>query len=829
MSAADLAAVAAHLENCADCSSSLDALSLDTDPLVAGLRRPVPAGVTGDPEDSRAADLVEALGSQLTTSPATDPTSPSVTGDETADHPPPALEQLGQYELLDKLGEGGMGQVFKARHRLMGRVVALKVVHAKCLDRPDALERFGREIRALAQLDHPNIVRAEYADEVDGTHFLVMEYVPGRDLAGLVRERGPMPVGQACDYVRQAALALQHAHERGLVHRDIKPSNVLVTLDGQVKLLDLGLALLREEQPAGEGLTATGQLMGTYDYMAPEQWDNTHAVDIRADLYSLGCTLYFLLAGRPPFGAPEYASATRKMKAHATEPVPPIQRQRPDVPDALPAVLRRLLAKSPADRYATPAEVAAALQPFTSLSGPAAATTSPPAVPVAPPTASQPVALSSPRRLRRFRRVGVPLGVVGLLLLAAGLVWWSPKSQLGVQRPVDSSLHPADSSLHVLVGERPVYISTTYAYRFSFPGPAWQPDKSLEQDLHSNIALRRTDPNVWLAIFATEYKTRTPQDAELIDEAVRRLRGYFKDNLEWEQQPDTQLAGQRASKLEFVGPIDGIEMTGECLMLASDGVGYWFVTWAPTDVHEAAVREWKAARDGFALVQKPEGSKLRIVSLKVSHFRGDPPVILGDLGDKSQGVREEDDLKVQSAWSEPAYCYLIAFNPNGTEQLCHPRTDAAPPERGTSLIYPWGPNEYFPCTDGVGLQAFVLVASRQPLPAYREWKQRAGAAPWKRLVPPERAWGVWQYDGERIALVTPPERGPERVRGLVLPAVALVGQDRQAGLAGVPWGACGLVSLDGPVQRLEEVCRFFKSRPGVNAVEAVAFPVRPKE
>jgi hypothetical protein len=201
LSAADLNAVAAHLEACAGCSSSLDELLSGSDPLVDGLRRPVPAELSDNPEHSRAAELVEALGRQLTASPGAEPTDPAATRAETADHAQPALGQLGQYELLEKLGEGGMGQVFKARHRLMGRIVALKVIHEKHLDHPGLLPRFQREIRALAQLVHPNIVRAEYADAVDGTHFLVMEYVPRQDLAALVRERGPLPAGPALPVV----------------------------------------------------------------------------------------------------------------------------------------------------------------------------------------------------------------------------------------------------------------------------------------------------------------------------------------------------------------------------------------------------------------------------------------------------------------------------------------------------------------------------------------------------------------------------------------------------------------------------------------------------
>jgi tRNA A-37 threonylcarbamoyl transferase component Bud32 len=211
---------------------------------------------------------------------------------------------LGPYLLLERLGAGGMGQVFKARHRLMKRLVALKVIRKDRLADPEAVARFQREIRAAAQLSHPNIVIAHDAAQVGDTHFLVMEYVEGTDLARLVKQQGPLPVAQACDYVRQAALGLQHAHERGLVHRDVKPANLLLTRSGVVKVLDVGLARLH---PAGgetvAEVTHEGAVMGTPDYIAPEQACESHTVDIRADIYSLGCTLYHLLTGRCRFPA----------------------------------------------------------------------------------------------------------------------------------------------------------------------------------------------------------------------------------------------------------------------------------------------------------------------------------------------------------------------------------------------------------------------------------------------------------------------------------------------------------------------------------------------
>ncbi len=266
---------------------------------------------------------------------------------------------LGSYVLLERLGEGGMGQVFKARNWKLVKVVALKLIRKERLDNPDAVRRFQREIRAAAQLDHPNIVRALDADEVNGTQLLVMEYVQGTDLAKLVKKDGPLAVDKACDYCRQAALGLQHACERGLVHRDIKPHNLLLTAAGVVKILDMGLARLdrRGDDEASSTMTQEGGGMGTLDYISPEQAMDSHDVDIRADLYSLGCTLYFLLTGKPPFAGGE---ALQKLLKHRLDEPVPVEQLRPDVPPGVAAVVRKLMAKRPEDRYQTPVEAAAA-------------------------------------------------------------------------------------------------------------------------------------------------------------------------------------------------------------------------------------------------------------------------------------------------------------------------------------------------------------------------------------------------------------------------------------------------------------------------------------
>jgi serine/threonine protein kinase len=281
---------------------------------------------------------------------------------------PPELVGHPRYRVLRPLGAGGMGIVFQAIHRLMDRVVALKAVHRALLDRPGAVERFRQEIRAAAQLSHPNIVTAYDADQAGDLHFLVMEYVEGTTLDRLTAREGPPEPVRACDWVRQAALGLQHACEQGMVHRDIKPGNLLLTPDGRIKILDFGLARFVSEgaaphpppQPLGtelekSGDRPSGEVLGTPDYVAPEQARDPRSADTRADIYSLGCTLYHLLTGRPPFAG---GTDLHKLIAHQERMPVPLAEIRPGLPRELTAVLERMLAKDPAQRYQTPAEVA---------------------------------------------------------------------------------------------------------------------------------------------------------------------------------------------------------------------------------------------------------------------------------------------------------------------------------------------------------------------------------------------------------------------------------------------------------------------------------------
>jgi serine/threonine protein kinase len=588
-----LATVADHLQACAGCTAALDAVREHVDPVLAGLRQPLPADPLSAAEARRVHALADRVVSRLTFPPA-----PA--------KPPPA--HLGQYQLLEPLGSGGMGEVFKARHQLMDRLVALKIIHHQRLGDPAAVQRFHSEIRALAQLDHPNIVRALDAGLADGQHFLVMEYVEGTDLARLLRRDGPLPVAQACAYAQQAAAGLQHAHEHGLVHRDVKPSNLIITLTGQVKVLDLGLALFREGQPGPGGAAPPDYFLGTADYMAPEQRRDTHAVDGRADVYSLGCTLYHLLAGQSLFRN-GVASLSPERSGHAVVPVPSVRDLRPDVPAKLDAVLGRMLAEDPARRYASAAEVGVALQPF-----------------------------------------AAPAGGDG----------------------------------------------------------------------------QKVPPEV----------TR------------RRLQ-----------------AGQ----------------AGLALVLLLNAVAWGLLPLA-----------------GVLESRRPAPPLARPETFRVAFYPGKHGIYKGDLGlSVFETYCNDNDTRVFVRLNEPAFSYLIAFKPDGQEQLCYPK--AGPPPLTTDFAYPpdqTGKDEqaFFVLGNRPGLQAFVLLTSWRPLPAYADWRQRLDPAPWEAT----EADGVWEFDGQEIHLL-PAERGDELARSFR------------------------------PPKPFEKLCHFFKDQKdqaGINRIRALAFPVK---
>jgi serine/threonine protein kinase len=408
-----------HVSACRACQQALEEISIQGDgaslrslrigraeslePRGDLLVRIEQAGFAASRSDSRSDVIVVATGPYASPSPPI----PGISGAHAAPEqptrhaPPPGGGEdaatflqpgtiLGQYRILEQLGAGGMGHVYKAVHVAMDRVVALKVIAPHLLRDPRARARFQQEVRTAARLHHPNIVMAHDAAEANGLSFLVMEHVEGTTLSTLVGEHGLPPAPLACEIVRQAAMGLQHAQDKGMVHRDIKPGNLMVAaqqtpgggaivqsqrggphLPGWpaaplVKILDFGVARLREIGADGEPLkmktlTQEGCVVGTPEFMSPEQACDSRNVDVRSDIYSLGCTLYYLLTGRPPFSG---ATALETMVQHLKQPLPPVDRLRPGLAPGLVEVVHKSLAKSADERYQTPADLAEALRPW---------------------------------------------------------------------------------------------------------------------------------------------------------------------------------------------------------------------------------------------------------------------------------------------------------------------------------------------------------------------------------------------------------------------------------------------------------------------------------
>jgi serine/threonine protein kinase len=341
-------AVNKHLEQCLDCRKRVASMSADS--FLGRIRDAQASGEHGISQSQ-----TSAMDSQTTSGGCTPPAASTL---------PPGLADHPDYEIKRELGRGGMGVVYLVHNKLMGREEVLKVVSGHLIKRPAVLERFLREIRSAAKLHHANIVTAYSAFRAGESIVFAMEYVKGHDLAQIVKGNGPLHVAHACNFAYQAALGLQYAHEKGMVHRDIKPSNLILTKEGKkpvVKVLDFGLAKVTSEGQGESDLTREGQMLGTPDYIAPEQIRDAQSADIRADVYSLGCTLYYLLAGRPPFAR---AKLWDLYEAHFYAEAGPLNLIRPEVPVELAALVAKMLAKEPARRLQTPGEVAQAMTRF---------------------------------------------------------------------------------------------------------------------------------------------------------------------------------------------------------------------------------------------------------------------------------------------------------------------------------------------------------------------------------------------------------------------------------------------------------------------------------
>jgi serine/threonine protein kinase len=355
-----------HLLDCPVCLAVLEKLPEDT--TVRLLRetrfRIVDSSVESpsrEPARERVPDPVLELGAPQPSAPLDDNPRLPIKPTRGADgHEPQAAAEQVRYRVERLLGRGGMGRAYLAHDQLEGTRVVLKLLREDLVPHQRVVERFRREATAAAHLKHPNIVQVRGIEQLGRWPAIVMEYIQGKDLSRLVRQRGPIPVSAACTFVHQTAIGLQYSFEQGMVHRDIKPSNLMVSFDGTVKILDFGLAKMQSELHTDPGLTTTGAFLGTVDFMSPEQADDPRVADIRSDIYSLGCTFHYLLSGGPPF----QGSMLEVLDAHQSMDAPLVNALRPDVPDELARLVAGMMAKDPAQRPQTPDEVAFALAPL---------------------------------------------------------------------------------------------------------------------------------------------------------------------------------------------------------------------------------------------------------------------------------------------------------------------------------------------------------------------------------------------------------------------------------------------------------------------------------
>lgn len=473
---------------------------------------------------------------------------------------PAELREHPRYHLLSMIGIGGMGIIYQAEHRMMERLVAIKVIDPRLTQKASAIARFRREVKAAARLTHPNIVSAYDAEQAGDLHFLVMEFVPGLSLARYVEKNGPLPPRFAASCIRQAALGLQHAFEQGMVHRDIKPQNLMLTPQGRVKILDFGLSRFAREEVAesqlegqspsfGQGdLTTHGTVMGTPDYIAPEQIRDPRGADHRADLYSLGCTLYFLLTGRAPFAT---EPTHQKLISHGNQ-APAID-PAAKIPADLLVVLRKLMAKSPADRYATPREVADALLPLVQPSSPPAAPTPPP-LPAEPAIVAPPIVRAKPEgddqgATRRALMLGA-IGLGGVVCLGGALLGWSwfaraqrvllvvPPTVFDIREVEILTTRLRAAGVEVVIGST---VKTAVATSFPTPG-----------QVESDLLLSAVRPGDYDAIVFCQGRVR-----EVLDEGVSIVAARARESSARGRAPIFAASGDALIVLKNSGQLRG--------------------------------------------------------------------------------------------------------------------------------------------------------------------------------------------------------------------------------------------------------------------------------
>lgn len=469
-----------HLEQCENCIGRLRNVVTD-DPLAAAMRDHEKVRDRLASLSAPIRRLVERVNdretsaSRIDNTHVTDPSASRQRSSKTTLEPGTVL---GNYVVEDVLGQGGMGVVYKARHRRMDRVVALKILPREFAVDALAVSRFRREVKALAQLNHPHVVSAYDADESDGVFFLAMELIEGVDLQTLVRKSGPLSIERAVDYVVQAAEGLAYAHEKGMVHRDVKPANLLLDHDTTVKILDLGLARLDPSNDVSHSFsTEVGTVMGTVDFMAPEQALDSRTADSRSDIYSLGCTLFWLLTGKPLF---EGDTVMKKLISHREQAPTPLRAIRKDVPPILESVVLRMLAKKPEDRFATMRDVITAVEPF----------------------ASRANSSTSPAKRRRSLWT-IAAAAALILLVLAGIVFKFKTASGTLVVTVD----PADADIEILSADGQI--------EFSRPGEEGGIHLSVDHGRHQ-LRVQKNGFELFTREFTTNWGNETSINAKLV-------------------------------------------------------------------------------------------------------------------------------------------------------------------------------------------------------------------------------------------------------------------------------------------------------------------------
>lgn len=445
---------------------------------------------------------------------------------------------LGDYELVQRLGGGAMGQVFRAQHRFLRKTVAVKILAPSLAENPKAMARFRREMQMVGQMNHPNLVQATDAGCFEQVHYLVMEYIDGVDLHKLLAKNGPLPLESAAELIRQASLALDSAHKRGLVHRDIKPGNIILSRDLQLKVVDFGLARLiqPDEDCEADGLSVSGQLLGTPDYIAPEQAGGLVEVDHRADIYSLGCTFFALLAGAGPFQDADHMGMARKIHGHLRETFPSIRDRRPEVPFALAKLIGQMTAREPENRISSLEQVAEQLatwlgnrnegtvsSQFETLLTQASDSGLPGPVSPATPVSSARSGGSAPRSVLP-QSVSMRLGIAAVLLSIVAGVGWSlwPMAARGDSQEATAQPVPVTISsfevVHFIEGEQgfrrrqgAIGVESLAAYE----GESLQITGHLPQPTYAYLIALNPDGRVQLCLPPSE------------DEVPKRMEGHF--------------------------------------------------------------------------------------------------------------------------------------------------------------------------------------------------------------------------------------------------------------------------------------------------------------